>query len=1203
MKRIISGLFCLLFIVFGQSLQVSGQNTSNKGTDFWLAYAGHIDGKASRMTLFLSADINTTYQVEGNGQVISSGNITANVITPVFIDPNVYDVYIGSSDQVESQKGIHITSKEPISVYSVISNSARTGGSLILPTKSLGREYYAFSYQNAGGSQNGNARSEFTIVAVEDNTEIEITPSSISMNGFRTANSTFKLTQKLNKGDVYQYQSPNDVSGSIIRTLGACKPVAVFSGSTWTAFCEDGNTRTNPNTPLPGRPTPSGGDNLFQQLFPVTAWGKNFVTAPFYNTENGNVDAIRIIVSEDNTTITVNGSTTNANGTILNNPYKKGSIVTYFTSIPSIVKSDKPIGVAQYQSAQNCNASNSGPNPAFVGDPEMTILNPIEQTLNDITVFSKLNSIPGVRTQITKYFLNVIIKTADSKSLKVDGIAVSGFKNIDAEYSYAIIDVTGSQDQHRIVADGGFVAIAYGYGSVESYAYLAGADVKNLYKNISVSSKKNVVVTTGCVSSLSKFSLKLPYQTSSIVWNLDNGQSSYTDSNPKFTTLDIGGVTVYNYEYPLSDAIYSKIGKYKVTAIATNPDPSGCDPLETVSLDFEVFDPPVAKFGSISQSCVDIPISFSDSSSAKSGKIVKWLWDFGDRTISTEQNPKHSYTKGGDYQVKLMVEGETGCESDVFTQNVHVSINPVAGFSFSTPDCVQQAITFKDSSSSQEGKIIKWLWDPGDGSTAVEYTSATNFTHSYAKAGTYNVSLKILTDKGCENVLMRQLIVKPVPVVNFGIPEVCIRDAFAAFTDSSTIADGSGSLTYLWNFGDEALSTAGNPNTSNLKNPQHRYTRAGNYSVSLTVTSADGCSTTLSKSFTVNGAIPTASFEVLNDSKLCSNQEVVFRNTSTVDFGDVGKVEWYFDFDGDQSFKLVDENPFPGKEYRIQYPVFSSPAKREFKVRMLAYSGGSCRDDELKVISVISAPKVVFNLLPDVCQEIPPFKITQAAEENLQAGTGLFYGKGVSPEGIFNPAAAGVGTHIIKYVFTSLNGCADSLSREIKVMPTPTVYAGKDTVVLQGGEIRLKGIGAGSNLSYKWSPSIGLNRDDIPDPVASPFDDMTYTLTVTSDQGCVSMDKVFVKVLKEPEVPNAFSPNGDGMNDLWNIKYLESYANASVKVFSRYGALVYVSNGGYAHPWNGQMNGIDLPSGTYYYIVDPKTKGRKLVSGFVTILR
>jgi gliding motility-associated-like protein len=169
-------------------------------------------------------------------------------------------------------------------------------------------------------------------------------------------------------------------------------------------------------------------------------------------------------------------------------------------------------------------------------------------------------------------------------------------------------------------------------------------------------------------------------------------------------------------------------------------------------------------------------------------------------------------------------------------------------------------------------------------------------------------------------------------------------------------------------------------------------------------------------------------------------------------------------------------------------------------------------------------------------------------------------------------------------------------------MPTPFVNAGRDTLILEGGETKLNAKATGSNLIYKWTPLQGLSRDDIADPVASPVDDVTYTLTVTSDQGCVSMDNVFIKVLKQPEVPNAFTPNNDGMNDLWNIKYLESYVNATVQVFNRYGEIVYKSKG-YTTPWNGQFNGTELPTGTYYYIIDPRTRGRKPVSGAVTILR
>jgi gliding motility-associated-like protein len=1202
-----TGILLIIFVLLaGSALKSSAQGTSNKGTDFWVAYAGHIDGKLSRMTLFLSSDINTTYKVEGNGQDIATGNIVANVITPVFIDPNVVDVHIASSDVVESNKGIHITSGSPISVYSIISNSARTGASLILPTKALGREYYAFSYQNAGAPQQaGVGKSEFTILAVEDNTEVEITPSTDSFNGEKKANS--KIIQKLNKGDVYQYQSENDVSGSLIRTLGNCKPIAVFSGSTWTAFCEFGNVRTAPFIPNipPLRPPPSGGDNLYQQLFPVSSWGKNFVTAPFFNTENGNIDAIRVIVSEDNTNITVNGSNTLAFGTTLSNPYKKGSIITYFTDKPSILKSDKPIGVAQYQTAQNCNPSNpfnfNNQAPLFPGDPEMTILNPIEQTLSDITVFSKLNSVPGVRTNILKYYLNIIIRTADASDLTVNNIAVSNLKKIDNEYSYAVLDVTSSQDQNRIKASGGFVAIAYGYGNVESYAYLAGADVRNLFQNISANTQSAKIITSGCSNAAPKFVLKLPYQSSSIVWDLDDGKGSYTDSKPVFTTSQIDGRTVYSYVYPLADPVYGKIGKYRITAIGQNPIPSGCDASELVSLDFEIFDPPVASFTALSQSCVNASIAFRDTSVANGKKIISWKWDFGDNEFSDKQHPTHIYKKSGTYKVKLIVEGDSGCSSEVFSKDIIIYALPVANFTVGLVACENKTLTFSDESTSSDDKIIKWIWDFGDKSALVEKDSAVPFSHTYKTSGTYIVKLKVLNQNGCESLLFeKSVLVNPSPIVNFGVPEVCIKDSFAQFTDSTIISDDT-ELSYLWNFGNAAAAPG--TNTSTLKNPTHRYTLAGNYLVTLTVTSKSGCATTMVKAFTVNGAIPIAGFDILNSSDLCSNKEVVFRNTSTVDFGDVGKVEWYFDFDNLPTNKIVDENPVPGKEYRFTYPVFSSPATKSIKVRMVAYSGGSCFDEEIRTITLLAAPTVSFSALPNVCQEIAPFRITQASEISGQAGNGAFSGPGISSTGIFNPAQAGVGTHTLKYVFTASSGCADSLTRTITVMPTPLVNAGRDTLILEGGETRLNAVASGSNVTYKWFPSTGLSRDDIPDPVASPTEDIIYTLTVTSDQACAAMDNIRVKVLKQPEVPNAFSPNNDGINDLWNIKYLESYANASVKVFSRYGEVVYQSIKGYSKPWDGQFNGINLPVGTYYYIIDPKTKGRKVISGSVTILR
>jgi gliding motility-associated-like protein len=91
---------------------------------------------------------------------------------------------------------------------------------------------------------------------------------------------------------------------------------------------------------------------------------------------------------------------------------------------------------------------------------------------------------------------------------------------------------------------------------------------------------------------------------------------------------------------------------------------------------------------------------------------------------------------------------------------------------------------------------------------------------------------------------------------------------------------------------------------------------------------------------------------------------------------------------------------------------------------------------------------------------------------------------------------------------------------------------------------------------------------NIATPKTTPLDDITYKLYLTGIGGCTVSDEIFIKVLRSPEVPNAFSPNGDGINDTWRIKYLESYPGATVEVFNRYGQRVFYSTG-YDVEWDG----------------------------------
>jgi gliding motility-associated-like protein len=155
--------------------------------------------------------------------------------------------------------------------------------------------------------------------------------------------------------------------------------------------------------------------------------------------------------------------------------------------------------------------------------------------------------------------------------------------------------------------------------------------------------------------------------------------------------------------------------------------------------------------------------------------------------------------------------------------------------------------------------------------------------------------------------------------------------------------------------------------------------------------------------------------------------------------------------------------------------------------------------------------------------------------------------------------------------------------------------------MLEDGSIQLSGQASGNGLIYLWTPNVGLDLLNIATPTAAPIDDITYTLTVTSIEGCHASDQVFVKVLRKPIIPNAFSPNGDAVNDTWVIKYLDAYPDCTVDIYDRAGQRVYYS-AGYGKPWDGRLNGNALPIGTYYYIINPHN-GRKTETGSVTIIR
>ena len=1194
-------IFTLLSLLFTSN--VAAQGTSNKGTDFWVAYAGHVDNTNSRLTLFITSEYDAKVSITAGDTALPQVSIIANQAQAVNIDPTVIkNVYVGNRDVLAKGKGIHITSDKSIVVYSLISHSARSAACLVYPTRALGSDYYAISYVQIADSGGEFRSSQFTVVGVEDNTEIEITPSVDSRWDLtRKAGVPFTIT--LDKGDVYQYQSTSDLSGSRLRTVNGCKPFAVFSGSSKNGFCEDGNSTTN---------NPSGQDNLYQQLLPVSAWGKNFVSAPFYNTLHGSTDIYRIQVAEDNTIVNVNGSATSANGTMLNNPYAKGSVITFQSQSANVIQANKPINVTQFQTSQNCNPQNVG-TVRYPGDPEMTILNPIEQTLKDVTVYSAVST-TAAPTSIRSHYINVIIKTVDAPSLTIDGAKPPGnFVPINSEYSYIVVDVTASSltinPTHRIKADGGFVAVAYGYGSFESYGYLAGSDLKNLNKFIQPeNAATQEPLTAGCVNKSFDLYAVLPYQTLSLTWDLGDGVL-ITDPEPDkhFTTIVIDGETLYKYKYFGPMPNYSKAGTYPIKVLAVNPRPIGCVADEVISLSYEVFDLPEADFNIGQPACMGQAVTFTDKSSGKGRSVKKWIWDFGDGSpvetrLSADPFP-HTYKKSGDYSVQLRVETESGCVSSIM-HNVHIAPAPAASFNTSVPLCETREVIFTDKSTSQEGAIVKWHWDFGDTASSNDNTSdVRNPSHIYSAAGIYNVTLTIETDLGCRDTTTLEVKINPLPLPDFTIPEVCVTDAAADFKNISTIANGTESgFTYRWDFGDPA---SGIRNTSTAKDGLHLYPRDGEFTVKLTVTSPAGCAVTKEKKIIVNGLSPVPEF-AMSENRICSGNEVVFEDKSTVNPGKIARIEWYFnetEYPNSPEYKLVEENPenVTGRKYRFRYPVSHNTKPKIINVRMRAFSGESCFSDKIHQLTLLGIPQIEFNAMADVCELDEPFMMNAREINGFEIRSQRYSGSGVSPDGLFNPKDAGVGTHVITYTFISTDGCTAEQSQTITVKPVPIIVETKDAIILKGGEIELAVKATGDNLKYKWTPSEGLDNDSIANPIASPVGGTNYLLSISNGPGCVVTANVFVKVKESPDIPNAFSPNGDGINDTWSIPYLETLRKATIQIFNRYGQIVFYS-GQYTAPWDGTFKGKEVPFGVYYYIIEPNN-GRNKHVGSITLIK
>jgi len=173
----------------------------------------------------------------------------------------------------------------------------------------------------------------------------------------------------------------------------------------------------------------------------------------------------------------------------------------------------------------------------------------------------------------------------------------------------------------------------------------------------------------------------------------------------------------------------------------------------------------------------------------------------------------------------------------------------------------------------------------------------------------------------------------------------------------------------------------------------------------------------------------------------------------------------------------------------------------------------------------------------------------------------------------------------------------------VQIQPPVVVNAGPDKEILAGTSVTLEGTADGT-YPVTWAPALGLT---IPPsnplrPIAAPLVTTTYTLSAGSG-GCASSDQVTVTVRPAIRIPNAFTPNGDGRDDTWQIEFIEQFPDNTVNVFNRWGNKVFsAENYSRANEWRGDINGQPAPVGTYYYVVVTKGPLGKSYAGSITIL-
>ena len=494
---------------------------------------------------------------------------------------------------------------------------------------------------------------------------------------------------------------------------------------------------------------------------------------------------------------------------------------------------------------------------------------------------------------------------------------------------------------------------------------------------------------------------------------------------------------------------------------------------------------------------------FTNSTSINQNDSIFYLWSFGDNSIDSVKNTSHSYSAYDSLQVKLLAYTDFGC-ADSLEKGVIVWPSPIPAFSFNDSDqCLSNNLFVLNNSSTIGYGSLAYQWQFGDSSS----TTLSAPTHSYNADDTFTVQLIATSNNSCKDTLTKEVIVFPMPDADFSVNDMdqCLSDNSFYFTDLSSIS--SGSINYIWYFGDN--------DTSNSQNATHSYLNFDTFTVKLMVVSGHNCWDSANTDV-IAYPNPIAGFDV-NDSSQCFYNNVFnFTNSSTIAYGSLA-YQWQF---GDSTSTT------------LSAPTHYYNSDDTFTVELKVTSDKGCLDSAYKKTYIHPMPQAVFSI-NDSAQCLINNQFSFNNSSSINSGTVSYnwdFGdySGVSSATSPSYSYTFFDTFLVKLLVTSAMDCKDSAYKTTIVFPMPDAdFFLNDSAQCFNNNVfsfsNSSSIPHGS-LSYVWD--FGDNTSTTLSSTSHTYssdDTFTVSLLATSDQNC--MDSAFKTTYVFPNPQISFSIN------------------------------------------------------------------------------